>query len=105
MQGADEIALTKLDVLSYLKEIPVCTAYEIDGERTTSFPSGGRLLRAKPVLETVPGWGCDIGACRCWEDLPQAAKDYVRYLEEKTGCRMKYISVGADRDSYITIEN
>ena len=99
-QGATEIALTKLDVLSYLKEIPVCVAYEIDGEKTTEFPTGDRLDRAKPVVEYLPGFG-DVSACRTWDELPQAAKDYVEALEKAVGCPIRYISVGAGRDEYI----
>ena len=99
-QGATEIALTKLDVLSYLKEIPVCVAYEIDGEKTTEFPTGDRLDRAKPVVEYLPGFG-DVSACRTWDALPQAAKDYVEALEKAVGCPIRYVSVGAGRDEYI----
>ncbi|MBR4439227.1 MAG: adenylosuccinate synthase [Clostridia bacterium] len=102
MQGADEIALTKLDVLSYMDKIPVCVAYEIDGERTTEFPSGERLRHAKPVVEYVDGFG-DVSGCRSWSDLPDAAKRYVAYLENAVGCRVGYISVGAGRDEYIRV--
>ena len=102
VQGADTIALTKLDVLSYLDKIPVCTAYEVDGEKTTVFPTGDRLNRAKPVIEYVDGFG-DVSSCRRYEDLPDAAKAYVRYLEEAVGCRIEYVSVGAGREEYIHI--
>ena len=101
MQGCDSIALTKLDVLSYLDRIPVCTAYEIDGRRVTDFPIGPRLERAKPLYEYLPGFRCDISGCRRIEDLPQEALQYVRYLESAVGCRIKYVSVGPDRDAYI----
>ena len=101
MQGCDSIALTKLDVLSYLDRIPVCVAYEIDGRRVTDFPIGPRLERAKPVYEYLPGFRCDISGCRRIEDLPQEALQYVRYLESAVGCRIKYVSVGPDRDAYI----
>lgn len=100
VQGATEIALTKLDVLSYLDRIPVCVAYEVDGERTVNFPTGERLNRAKPVIEYVKGFG-DVSGCRTWESLPQAAKDYVEYLEKAVGCKITYISVGAGRDEYV----
>lgn len=103
MQGATEIALTKLDVLSYLDRIPVCVAYEVDGERTVNFPTGERLDRAKPIIEYVPGFG-DVSGCRTWESLPRAAKDYVRYLEEAVGCRITYVSVGAGRDEYVKVD-
>ena len=100
VQGATEIALTKLDVLSYLDCIPVCVAYEVDGERTVNFPTGERLNRAKPVIEYVKGFG-DVSGCRTWESLPQAAKDYVEYLEKAVGCKITYVSVGAGRDEYV----
>ena len=100
VQGATEIALTKLDVLSYLDRIPVCVAYEVDGERTVNFPTGERLNRAKPVIEYVKGFG-DVSGCRTWESLSQAAKDYVEYLEKAVGCKITYVSVGAGRDEYV----
>ena len=104
VQGATEIALTKLDVLAALPEIPVCTAYEIDGERTLSFPSGGALERAKPVYEYLPGFeGADISGCRRFGELPAAAQRYVRYVEEAVRCRVSYISVGAEREEYISL--
>ncbi len=103
VQGATEIALTKLDVLSYLDRIPVCVAYEVDGEKTVNFPTGERLNRAKPVVEYVPGFG-DVSGCRTWESLPEAAKNYVRYLEKAVGCKITYVSVGAGRDEYVKID-
>ncbi len=100
VQGADCIALTKLDVLSYLDKIPVCVAYDVDGEITTVFPTGERLNRAKPVIEYVEGFG-DVSKCRKFEDLPAAAQKYVEYLEKAVGCHIKYVSVGAEREAYI----
>ena len=100
VQGADAIALTKMDVLSYLDKIPVCVAYDVDGVRTESFPSGDRLERAKPIIEYVEGFG-DVSGCRKVEDLPKAALNYIRYLEKAVGCPIKYVSVGAGRDEYI----
>ena len=101
MQGASCIALTKMDVLSYMEEIPVCVAYEVDGERTEEFPVGDRLERARPVYEKLPGWKCDISGCRRFEDLPGNAQRYVLALERAVGCRVRYISVGAEREQYI----
>ncbi len=101
IQGADELALTKLDVLNYLEKIPVCVAYEVGGRRITEFPTGADLDAAKPVYETLPGWHCDIGSCRKVEDLPREALDYIRFLEEAVGCPIKYVSVGAQREAYI----
>ncbi len=103
MQGATQIALTKLDILSYLKKIPVCTAYELDGEIINDFPTGDALVKAKPVYEYMEGFGCDISGCRTLEDLPKPAIDYIRYIEKQMGCTIKYVSVGPDRESYITL--
>ena len=101
VQGATNIALTKLDILSYMKEIPVCAAYEIDGQITHEFPFPAVLERAKPVMEYLPGWCCDISAVRTWADMPQAARDYVEYVEQAIGCHIGYVSVGAERESLI----
>ena len=102
-QGADEIALTKLDVLSYLDKIPVCVAYEIDGVKTDHFPSGDRLLKAKPVYEYMEGFKTDISKCRKTEELPGAALDYIRFIENGVGCPVKYVSVGAGREDYLVM--
>ena len=104
MQGCTYLALTKLDVLSYLKEIPVCVAYEINGRRVESFPASiDELNAAKPVYEYLPGFACDISRCRKAEDLPKAALDYVRYIEKAVGCPVKYVSVGAERESCVEL--
>ena len=102
VQGASSIALTKMDVLAYMDKIPVCVAYEVDGVRTTDFPSGGALKRAKPVIEYVKGFG-DVSGCRTYASLPDAAKEYISYLEKAVGCPIQYVSVGADRDEYVKI--
>ncbi|MBQ4341699.1 MAG: adenylosuccinate synthase [Clostridia bacterium] len=104
VQAATEIALTKLDVLSYMDRIPVCTAYELDGKKTDRFPFPAALAHAKPVIEYFEGWGCDISSCRRWEDLPEAARNYVLYIERSVGCFIKYVSVGPERDSIIIRE-
>ena len=101
VQAATKIALTKLDVLSSLKEIPVCVRYRLDGKETDEFPFPTDLDRAEPVIETVPGWNTDISGIRRWEDLPQAARDYVTMIEDAIGCPITYVSVGAERDSII----
>jgi adenylosuccinate synthase len=100
VQGADAIALTKMDVLSYMDKIPVCVAYDVDGVRTTAFPSGDKLERAKPIVEYVEGFG-DVSGCRTVDELPKAAVDYIRYIEKAVGCPIKYVSVGAGRDEYV----
>jgi adenylosuccinate synthase len=101
VQGATEIALTKLDVLSYLTKIPVCVAYQIGDKRVDKFPFPTLLKEAKPIVEYMQGWHTDISGVRRWEDLPQAAKDYVLYLEQQIACPITYVSVGAERDSII----
>ncbi len=101
IQGADAIALTKLDVMSYMKVIPVCAAYSVDGKETEDFPVGAELLKAKPVIKELPGWCCDISSCRTWDKLPTEAKNYIEYLENAVGCRIEYVSVGAEREAYI----
>lgn len=104
MQGANELALTLLDVLSYRKEIPVCVAYEIDGERTMDFPYGVRLEKAKPVLKTMAGWQTDITGVRSKKDLPGAALAYVEYIQKALDTRIRYISVGPQRDAYFEMD-
>ena len=103
VQGATELALTKLDILSYLKKIPVCVAYSVDGEITHDFPIGDRLEKAKPVYEYFDGWMSDISGCRKFEDLPENAKKYIKYIEEQMKCKITYISVGAEREAYIKL--
>ena len=101
VQGATEIALTKLDVLSYMDRIPVCTRYSLNGEMTDSFPFPTLLASALPVTEYFEGWGADISGVKRWEDLPEAARKYVTFIEDSVGCRIKYVSVGPERDSII----
>ena len=100
-QGATTIALTKLDVLSYLDEIPICARYQLDGREIDEFPFPAVLADARPVETSMPGWKCDISGVRKWEDLPQAARDYVEYIEKAIGCPIGYVSVGPERDAII----
>ncbi len=102
-QGADEVALTKLDVLSGYEEIEVCTAYLLQGERITEFPYPDLLGACSPVFERVKGWNCDISGCRKPSDLPKEALSYIHFLEELCGCRVSYVSVGAERDAYVKL--
>ena len=101
VQGATDLALTKMDVMSYMDKIPVCTKYIIDGEETDQFPFPALLGKAQPKIEYMDGWGCDISGIRKWEDLPENARKYVEYIEQAVGCHITYVSVGAERDAYI----
>ena len=100
-QGATDIALTKLDILSYMDQIPICAHYELNGQITDEFPFPALLADAKPVMEYMPGWKCDISGVRTWEDLPEAARKYVEYVESQIGCHITYVSVGAEREAII----
>ena len=100
-QAATQIALTKLDVLSYMDKIPVCTKYVIDGKETDRFPFPLALKNAQPVIEYFDGWNCDVTGIREFSDLPKAAQDYVCYIEKQIGCPIKYVSVGPERESII----
>ncbi len=101
VQAATQIALTKMDVLSYMDRIPVCTHYIVNGEKTDRFPFPAALSSSEPVIEYLEGWKCDISKIKKWEDLPKAAQDYVLYIEKAVGCPVTYVSVGAERDEII----
>ncbi len=101
VQGATQLALTKLDILSGLAEIPVCVAYTLDGERLDDFPFPGILDRCKPIIEYWPGWQLPVDECRSFAELPIAAQDYVKRIEALMDCPIRYISVGASRDAVI----
>ena len=101
IQGATEVAFTVLDVLGYLKEIPVCIGYEIDGEVTKDFPATIKLEKAKPVLTTLPGWNCDIRGIKKYEDLPENCKNYIEFVEKEIGVRISMVSNGPGRDDII----
>lgn len=102
VNGFTDYVLTKLDVLDELDEIPVCVAYDVDGERFDEMPmSQSDFHHAKPIYETFPGWKEDISGCRTFEDLPKNAQDYVLALERMSGCRISVIGVGPDREQSI----
>lgn len=101
VQGATNIALTKLDILSYMKKIPVCTKYKLYGELTDEFPFPSALDDAEPVIEYMDGWESDVSKITKWEDLPLNAQKYVEYIEKEIGCHIGYVSVGPERDSII----
>lgn len=101
VQDATEIALTKLDVLSYLDKIPVCVRYSVNGQETDDFPFPTLLDEAEPVIEYMDGWKCDISGVRTWDDLPAEAREYVTFIEKAIGCPITYVSVGPERDSIV----
>ena len=101
VQNATCVALTKLDVLSYMKKIPVCVRYELNGKEINDFPFPFLLEDCKPVIEYLDGWNVDISKVTKWEDLPINARKYVEYIEKNIGCPIKYISVGPERNAYI----
>ena len=101
LQGATQLALTKMDVLSYLDKIPVCVGYSLNGEIIRRFPYTPDLYDCEPVYEVLPGWKCDISSARRWEDLPREARDYVEFIEKQVECPICYVSVGAEREALI----
>ena len=101
LQGTTDVAFTVLDVLGYLDEIPVCTGYEIDGKVTTDFPVTSKLEKAKPVLEVLPGWKCDIRGIKNYEELPENCRKYVEFIEEKIGYPITMVSNGPGRSDII----
>ena len=101
LQGATDVALTVLDVLGYLDEIPVCTGYEINGEVTTEFPTTALLEKAKPVYEKLPGWKCDIRGIQKYEDLPENCRKYIEFIEKHIGFPITMISNGPGREDII----
>lgn len=101
IQGTTEVAFTVLDPLGYLDEIPVCVAYEIDGEITTRFPSTAKLEKAKPVLKKLPGWKCDITGIKEFDKLPIEAQNYVNEIEKLIGFPITYVSNGPGREDII----
>ena len=101
MQGATEVALTVLDVLGYLDEIPVCVGYEIDGQVTKDFPTTVKLAKAKPVYEVLPGWKSDIRGITKYEDLPENCRKYIEFIEKEIGVPITLVSNGPGREEII----
>ena len=101
IQGSTEVALTVLDVLGYLDELPVCVGYEIDGEVTKDFPTTVRLERAKPVYKVLPGWKCEIRGIRKYEDLPENCRNYIEFIEKEIETPITMVSNGPGRDEII----
>ena len=101
LQGATDVAFTVLDVLGYLDEIPVCVAYDIDGEETTEFPVTHVLKRAKPVWKKLPGWKCEIRGIKKYENLPENCRNYIEFIEQQIGYPITMVSNGPGRDDII----
>ena len=101
MQGATEVALTVLDVLGYLDEIPVCVGYEIDGEVTKDFPVTAKLKKAKPVYEKLPGWKEEIRGITEYEKLPENCRKYIEFIEKELGVPITMVSNGPGRHEII----
>ncbi|MBQ9066974.1 MAG: adenylosuccinate synthase [Clostridia bacterium] len=100
-QGATEVVVTALDCLSYLEELKICVAYDIDGEITRDFPVTPRLKKAKPVYKTFKGWHCDIRGIRDYDKLPQETRDYIEFIEQEIGAPVTMVSNGPAREEII----
>ena len=101
MQGTTEVALTVIDVLGYLDEIPMCVGYEIDGKITKDFPTTPQLEKAKPVLKTFPGWKCEIRGIKEYDQLPVECRNYIEAIEEEIGVPVTMVSNGPERHEII----
>lgn len=101
IQGATEAALTVLDVLGYLDELPVCVGYEIDGKITKDFPTTAKLEKAKPVYQKLPGWKCGIKGIKKYEELPENCRNYIEFIERELGVPVTMVSNGPGRDDII----
>lgn len=101
IQGTTEVALTVLDVLGYLDELPICVGYEIDGKVTKDFPTTSMLAKAKPVYEKLPGWKTDIRGIRKYEELPENCRKYIEFIEKELGVKISMVSNGPKREDII----
>ncbi len=100
-QGATKVVMTAIDCLSYLDEIKVCTAYEVDGEIINDFPTTAILKKCKPVFTTLKGWHCDIRGIKNYDELPDEAKAYVEFIEKQLGHKIDMVSNGPEREAII----
>lgn len=101
VQGATQVALTIVDALGYLDEIPVCVGYELDGQIIQDFPTTTKLERCKPVWQTLPGWKQDIRGIKSYDELPQACRNYVEFIEAQIGVPIRMVSNGPGRDEIL----
>ena len=100
-QGATKVVMTAIDCLSYLDEIKVCTAYEVDGKIINDFPTTAILKKCKPVFTTLKGWRCDIRGIKNYDELPDEAKAYVEFIEKQLGHKIDMVSNGPEREAII----
>lgn len=103
VQGTTQVALTAIDVLGYLDEIPVCVGYEIDGQVTKDFPNTTKLKKAKPVYEYLPGWKSDVRGITNYDELPENCKNYIKYVEDYLETPIKIVSTGPKREEIIIL--
>lgn len=104
INGIERVAITKLDVLSYLDEIKVCVAYEINGKRLKHYPTDvNKMMQVTPVYETLPGWKKDISSITEYDDLPEQAKNYLSFISHQSGFEINFISVGPSRQQTIEL--
>ena len=102
VNGFDTLLITKLDVLDHLEEIPVCIGYKLDGEEITEMPATYRALEAiEPVYTNLPGWRTSTRGITSYDELPDRARAYLKFLEEKTGVEVGGISTGPERNETI----
>ncbi|OOC61302.1 adenylosuccinate synthase [Paenibacillus ihbetae] len=102
VQGANQVALTNLDVLGYLDQIPVCVGYKLqDGTITDQFPVSAQLDHVQPIFDYYPGWKCDISAAKSFDELPHNAQQYVDFVESAVNVKVTYVSVGPKREQLI----
>lgn len=101
MQGATEVALTVLDVLGYLDELPICVGYEIDGVVVKDFPTTVELAKAKPIYKVLPGWKQDIRGITKYEELPQNCRNYIEFIEKELEVPITMVSNGPGREEII----
>ena len=102
INGFDEVALCKIDKLDDLDSIKVCTGYQLDGRKIDHFPNTDELERVEPIYETLPGWRTPTTGIRKIADLPENARNYIRFIEERIGAPIHYVGVGADREALAT---
>ncbi len=101
VQGATSVALTCVDVLGYMDEIPVCVGYELDGQRIDAFPPTPLLHRCKPIVERLPGWNCDVRGIRTFAELPENCKSYIQFVEKSLGVPVRIVSNGPKREDIL----